>query len=69
MGAAVTARVIDVRLVLDREDRTRVYVERRPVLTFASAAEALSTLAACVEGAPAAEQLEALRAPEGSSER
>lgn len=58
-------RVIDLRLVLTRDDRTVAYVDGRAVLTFDSAAEALATLAACVEHVPPAEQLEALRAPEG----
>lgn len=55
------ARIVDVRLVLDREDRTRVYVDGRALLAFSSAAEALTTLGACIEHAPPGEQLQALR--------
>ncbi len=56
------ARIVDVRLVLDREDRTRVYVDGRAVLAFSSAAEALYALAANVAQEATAEQLGALRA-------
>ncbi len=54
-------RIIDVRLLLDRNDEVRVYAAGRrvPITETWSLSDALRELAERIDGAPALEQIEA----------
>ena len=63
----MSPRIVDVRLVVDRDDRVRLYVEGRLVLGGArSASEALHILADAIGDLRAEEQLATLARPEGT---
>lgn len=53
-------RILDLRLVLDRNDRVRVSVDGRELVRHDSAADALRALADRIGGRPRLEQLDAL---------
>ncbi|MCZ7683889.1 MAG: hypothetical protein M5U28_36040 [Sandaracinaceae bacterium] len=60
-GEARQARIVDLRLVLDRDDRVRVYLDgARVPIEPATVADALRALADLIDGEPAEVQLGAL---------
>lgn len=53
-------RIADLRIVLDRDDQTRVSIDGAELLRASSAAEALRFIADHLDRVPAHEQLDAL---------